>query len=222
MIITLPEILTTQQLEQINTQLSNSSFTSGAKTAGWYAKTVKNNLQLEQNTPEYDSLKTLVKNQLLNHPLIKSACLPKMIHSVLFSRYEEGMYYGRHVDNAMMGGNNFWRSDISFTLFLNSPTCYEGGELVIEDVQKEESYKLSAGSIIIYPSSTLHRIEKVTQGVRLVVVGWIQSLIRDSYKREILFELDTVKRSLFAQYGKTDEFDLLAKNQANLMRLWAE
>jgi PKHD-type hydroxylase len=222
MIISLPEILTAQQLETINDRLNNSAFTSGVKTAGWYAKTIKNNLQLDPKTNDYDSLKKLVKNQLFNHPLIKSACFPKIIHSLLFSRYEEGMYYGRHVDNAMMGSNHFWRSDISFTLFLNSPTSYQGGELIIEGVQKEESYKLSAGSIIIYPSYRLHRVEKVTQGIRFVVVGWIQSLIRDSYKREILFELDTIKRSLFAQYGKTDEFDLLSKNHANLIRLWVE
>lgn len=222
MIITLNEILTVTQLDFINKKLNDYQFVSGSKTVGWYGKQVKNNMQLDDSLNNNNPLKELVKNELFNHPLIKSACFPKVIHSLLFSRYEEGMYYGRHVDNAIMGKDNFWRSDISFTLFLNSPSNYQGGELVIEGVQKEESYKLSAGSIIIYPSSNLHRVEKVAQGVRLVVVGWIQSLIRDSYKREILFELDTVRRSIFAQYGKTEEFDLLSKNHGNLLRLWAE
>ncbi len=222
MIITIDNVLTINQLNKINETLNHSNFISGKKTAGWYAKTVKNNLQLEQKLNDEPQLKELVKNQLLNHPLIQSCCLPKIIHSLLFSRYEVGMSYGRHIDNAMMGKQNFWRSDISFTLFLNPPSSYQGGELVIEGVQKEDSYKLSANSMIVYPSSSLHRVEEITQGVRYVVVGWMQSLVRDASKREILFELDTVRRLLFAQSGKTNEFDLLSKNYANLLRLWGE
>ena len=129
------------------------------------------------------------------------------------------MSYGTHADNAMMGS---WRSDVSFTLFLNQPTDYEGGELVIEGPDDEQAYKLSAGTAIVYPSSTLHRVNEVTAGQRLVVVGWVQSLIRDPAQRELLFDIDTVRRSLFAQYGKTTEFDLLSKSVSNLIRRWAE
>lgn len=121
-----------------------------------------------------------------------------------------------------MGSSSFFRSDISFTLFLNSPSEYEGGELILEEMNGERSFKLEAGSLILYPSYTLHRVETVTSGVRKVAVGWVQSLVRDALNREILFELDTVRRSLFYKEGKTTEFDLLSKCHANLLRQFAE
>jgi len=141
---------------------------------------------------------------------------------MLFSRYENGMSYGRHVDNALMGNQEFLRSDVSFTLFLSSPSTYKGGELVIESSDGDRTYKLEGGSAIIYPSSTLHQVEPVTEGVRLAAVGWIQSLVRDPNEREILFDLDTTRRSIFAKEGKTIEFDLISKSYANLLRKWAE
>lgn len=114
------------------------------------------------------------------------------------------------------------RSDLSLTLFLSDPTTYTGGELVIETPQGEEAIKLEAGALVVYPSSTLHRVEPVTQGIRLVAVSWIQSLIRDPQEREILFDLDTARQTLFQQQGKTPEFDLISKAHANLLRKWAE
>jgi PKHD-type hydroxylase len=141
---------------------------------------------------------------------------------MLFSRYEAGMSYGRHIDNALMGNQDFLRSDVSLTLFLNSPSTYEGGELVIESTDAEQAYKLEAGSVIVYPSSTLHRVEPVTEGVRLVAVAWVQSLVREPSQREILFDLDTVRRAIFTKQGKTIEFDLISKSYANLLRKWAD
>ncbi len=117
---------------------------------------------------------------------------------------------------------NLYRSDVSFTLFLNSPEEYEGGELITEGVQDEKSFKLDAGAVLIYPSTTIHRVNTVTKGTRLVAVGWVQSLIRDAGDRELLFDLDTVRRSIFAKEGKTVEFDLISKSIANLLRKWAE
>jgi PKHD-type hydroxylase len=130
------------------------------------------------------------------------------------------MSYGSHIDNAFMGEDNRLRSDLSFTLFLSDPTTYEGGELVIETTGGEQAFKLTAGSMILYPSSTLHRVETITAGIRLAAVGWIQSLVRDAADREILFDLDTVRQELFARDGKTKEFDLLCKSYANLLRRW--
>ena len=132
------------------------------------------------------------------------------------------MSYGSHTDNALMGDQEFWRADVSFTLFLSDPSTYTGGELVIENSDEERCYKLKAGSMIVYPSSTLHRVETVTDGVRLAAVGWVQSLIRDPANREILFDLDTTRRSLFTQSSKTIEFDLISKTYTNLLRKWAE
>jgi PKHD-type hydroxylase len=121
-----------------------------------------------------------------------------------------------------MGSSTIYRSDVSFTLFLNSPSEYEGGELVIEGADDEKAYKLEAGSAIIYPSTTLHRVDPVTRGTRLVVVGWVQSFIREASEREILFNLDTARRTIFAKDGKTPEFDLISQSIANLLRKWAD
>lgn len=129
------------------------------------------------------------------------------------------MDYGRHTDNALMGQ---YRSDVSFTVFLSNPDEYDGGELIIESADDERAYKLAGGCTLVYPSSTLHRVEPVKRGTRLVVVGWVQSWVRDPAKRELLFDLDTVRRSLYAQSGKTNEFDLLCKSLANLTRQWCE
>ena len=115
-----------------------------------------------------------------------------------------------------------YRSDVSFTVFLSDPSTYDGGELVSEGADRECSYKLSAGTAMIYPSSTLHRVNPIQRGTRLAAVGWVQSWVRDPARRELLFDLDTVRRSLYAQSGKTNEFDLLSKSLANLTRQWSE
>ena len=168
-------------------------------------------------------LKAKIFAALAKNALFQSTVRPKTVHSILFSRYDEGMSYDTHVDNALMKSNgSFCRSDVSFTLFLNSPQDYEGGYLTIEGVQEEQNYKLEAGSAIFYPSTTLHRVDPVTEGTRLVVVGWIQSMIRDSGDREILFDLETARRAIFAKSGKTPEFDLISKSIANLLRKWSE
>jgi PKHD-type hydroxylase len=129
------------------------------------------------------------------------------------------MEYGSHVDDAVMGSTDPIRSDVSFTLFLNPPDAYDGGELVIESTAGEQAFKLPAGGLVLYPSSTLHRVVPVT---RLAAVSWVQSQIRDPGCREILFDLDTARRTLFEREGKSREFDLLSKSLANLLRLWAE
>lgn len=222
MIFSIPNFLTSDELQKITSSLSEADFIDGKTTAGWHAKKVKNNAQLSNKADYSQELKQLVTNALKRNPLFQIAVRPKIIHSMLLSRYETGMSYGRHTDNALMGGENFWRSDVSLTVFFNDPSSYEGGELIIEGTDSEQSFKLEAGSAIIYPSLYLHRIEPVTKGVRLVAVAWVQSLIRDPNEREILFELDTARRSIFEKQGKTPEFDLISKAQANLLRKWAE
>lgn len=217
MIFKIPDILAPEELEYITSSLAEAEFVDGKLTAGWHAKLVKNNQQLKHSEFQQE-LKELIKKALNRNALFQMAVRPKIVHSILFSRYDPGMSYGRHTDNALMG--SFARSDVSFTVFLTS--TYEGGELVIEAADDEKAYKLEAGEMIVYPSTSLHRVDPITQGTRLVVVGWVQSLVRDASKREILFELDTVRHALFAKDGKTPEFDLIAKSVANLLRKWAE
>ena len=222
MIFSIEQIFSPDELAEIRQILEKAEFVDGKLTAGWHAKLVKNNQQLKSGTSQKE-LQTKVRACLLKNPLFQTAVRPKSIHSLLFSRYDVGRSYDTHVDNALMGGGfGLHRSDVSFTLFLNSPQDYRGGKLVIEGVQSEQSYKLEAGSAIVYPSTTLHRVNPVTEGIRFVVVGWVQSTVRDASDREILFDLETARRAVFAKSGKTAEFDLISKSIANLLRKWAD
>ena len=221
MIFSIDNLLTPEELQGLTSRLSDSEFIDGKRTAGWHARLVKNNTQLDRETEIYKALVDEVREAFQRNFLFQIAVQPKAIHSLLFSRYEAGMSYGSHTDNAVMG-TPAHRSDVSMTLFLSPPESYEGGELVIEEMGGDRAFKLPAGSAIVYPSSTMHRVETVTSGVRLAAVGWAQSLVRDPAQREILFELDTVRRAVFERQGKTVEFDLLTKSHTNLLRMWAE
>lgn len=189
----------------------------GAQTAGWHARTVKHNRQLDRDTPLQRALAEELSGLLAAHPLVQAMAFPRHIHGILFSRSGAGEGYGRHVDNAWMAGG---RSDLSFTLFLSDPADYEGGDLVLETSCGEQSLRLPAGHACLYPSTLLHRVEPVRQGERLVAVGWIESRIRQQEQRELLFDLDTARRALFQRSGKDEVFDLLCRSYANLLRRW--
>lgn len=222
MILSIDRVLTAEELELIVTQLKDAEFVDGKTTAGWHAKQVKNNTQLQGNNPHKQELQNIVLQALQRNRLFQAAVKPKIIRAPLFSRYEPGMYYGYHVDNALMHDANLMRSDVSLTLFLNSPDTYQGGELIIETSLGEQAFKLEAGCAIAYPSSTLHQVAPITAGIRLAAITWVQSIIRDESNREILFDLDTARQVMFEKYGKTPEFDLICKTHANLLRKWAE
>lgn len=219
MLVKIPQVLNPDQLQDLSSTLETAEFVDGKVTAGWHAKTVKQNEQLTASAAK--DIREIIQTALRKNALFQVVARPRVIHTLLFSRYTVGMSYGRHVDNALMGKHQY-RSDLSFTVFLNSPDQYQGGELVVETVDDEQAYKLEAGSALVYPSSSLHRVDPVTEGIRLVAVGWVQSIVRDPHEREILFELDTARRSLFAKHGKTDEFDILSKTLSNLLRKWSE
>ncbi|NER20319.1 MAG: Fe2+-dependent dioxygenase [Symploca sp. SIO1C2] len=222
MILSIAKVLTPEELNLITERLDAADFIDGKATAGWHARVVKHNTQLANQATYAQDLKDLVKKALWRNQLFQIAVQPKVIHSILFSRYEEGMSYGRHVDNALMGDQNKLRSDVSLTVFLSEPSTYGGGELVLETIEGEQAIKLEAGDAIVYPSSFLHRVEPVTEGIRLVAVAWVQSLVRDPQDREILFDLDTVRRAIFHKDGKTTEFDLISKSYSNLLRKWGD
>jgi PKHD-type hydroxylase len=222
MIFCIADVLTPEELETTLTLLQQAEFVDGKTTAGRYVKEVKNNQQIKTDTEITSELRSIVLEALKRNELFQVAARPKTIRPIIFSRYDVGMYYGSHFDNAIMGDESISRTDVSLTLFLTDPNTYQGGELVIETSLGEQSFKLDAGSAIVYPSSTLHRVETVTEGSRWAAVTWIQSLVRDPSQREILFDLDTARRSIFQQYGKTIEFDLIAKSHANLLRKWAD
>lgn len=134
----------------------------------------------------------------------------------MFTKSTEGMRYGRHIDNTFMSSG---RADLSFTIFIQDKDNYEGGELIIEDINSEKKFKLNAGEIIIYPSTYLHSVEKVLRGERLVCVGWIESYVKSIEQREYLFDLDAGARSLLAKYGASNELELIFKSYSNFLRL---
>lgn len=207
------------EVRRLREDLQEVRWADGRTTAGWHAREVKGNEQADSIDPRLETNKTRIAERLVAHEVFALAVRPARIGPLLLSRYGPGMSYGRHVDDALMGGS---RSDVSFTLFLADPADYDGGELVIESTAGEQPWKLPAGSLVLYPSTMLHRVAAVTRGARRVAVGWAQSLIRDPARRELLFELDTARRAIFAKEGKSDTFDLISKACANLLRMWAE
>jgi PKHD-type hydroxylase len=215
----LEPLLSTEQVGRIRRLLlaDDSLWRPGEETAGWHARTVKNNRQLDRSSPAHQALSEELVTELSRHPLIQAAAFPRRFHGVLFSRARDGEGYGRHVDNAWMAGG---RSDISFTVFLSDPDDYQGGDLILESPAGEQRLRLPAGHAFLYPSTLLHRVEAVTAGERLVAVGWIESRIRHADQRELLFELDTARRALFQQEGKSEVFDLISRSYTNLLRRW--
>lgn len=223
MILCIADVLDAQALTALRRELINDEvFVDGRKTAGWHARKVKNNEQADGDQVAIREWRERVGEKIRNHPLFQIAARPARMTPVRFSRYRPGMHYGNHVDDPVMGGERPLRTDLSFTLFLEPPESYDGGELVTDTTAGEQRYKLPAGSMVLYPSSTLHRVEPVTRGQRLAAIGWVQSQIRDPGAREILFDLDTARRQLFEREGKSHEFDLVTKSLANLQRLWIE
>lgn len=217
--IVIADILKPGDLAAIHEALAKVRFIDGRETAGFAARLVKDNRQADATDRNLDAMRSLVASRILENDVFQLAARPKALATLLFSRTETGMQYGPHVDDALMRG---MRTDIAFTLFLDPPESYDGGELVIESAAGEDPIKLPAGSMVAYPATTLHRVAPVTRGVRHVVAGWARSFIRDAARRELLFDLDTARRTLFAREGKSAEFDLISKSVANLLRMWAE
>lgn len=197
----------------------DAAFVDGRSTAGWHARDRKHNLQAK-GSASVVALLQQVSETLLKHQLVCAAARPKSIVRLQLSRYDSGMHYGTHVDDALMDGQ---RTDLSFTVFLTPPDDYEGGNLIIDEPAAERAFKLEVGSMLLYPSSTLHRVEPVGKGQRLVLVGWIRSYIRSSEAREILFDLERTIVLLRAKPEHNNgELELILKSRSNLLRMWAE
>jgi PKHD-type hydroxylase len=220
MILCIASVLDASALATVRAELAGAEFEDGRKTAGWAAQSVKNNLQLPGASGAHARITKIAIEAMSAHEVVMASALPRAFRPPLVSRYETGMGYGRHVDDAIMG-TPAMRTDISFTLFISEPSEYEGGELVLEMPEGDHTYKLEAGSVVLYPSTMLHRVDPVLSGVRTVVVGWIQSLVADPRLREALFDLYRVRRTLFERDGKSDALDLLNKTHSNLLRAFS-
>ena len=211
-------LLLNEEIKTLKENLSsdNSCWEDGKKTAGTLASEVKNNLQLNRDSDISKRNAGIIVKKLLTNALIKSFALPKKIHGVMFTKSSKGMKYGRHIDNAYMSSG---RADLSFSIFLNKKDTYGGGELVIENINTENKFKLNEGEIIIYPSTYLHSVEEITHGERLVCVGWIESYVKSIEEREYLFDIDAGARGILSKHGRSDELDLIFKSYSNLLRV---
>lgn len=225
MILHIPNVLNQNQIKECRELLNKADWIDGKLTAGSQAVNVKSNLQLAENNPLLQYLRDLITQALKTNPLFISATLPNHIISPFVNRYENSGAYGNHVDNSILYdgtvGKNF-RTDVSSSLFFTDPDEYEGGEMVIEDTFGLHEVKLPAGDLILYPSTSLHRVEPVTKGVRMVSFMWTQSMIRSAWKRNILFELDNTIQSLRAKHGETQETLNLSIHYHKLIQEWAE
>ena len=215
--IAIANVLETDQRRALTEALGSTTFVDGGGTAGALSAAVKRNLQADPRST--DMAAELVREVVWTHPIVHMAARPKSVIGPTFSRYTAGHSYGAHIDEPVMDGR---RTDLAFTLFLSEPASYAGGELVIDGADGETLIKLGAGHLYLYPATTLHRVAPVTSGERLAAVGWIRSFIRRADHRELLFDLDTAYRRLFAAHGKTEDVDLLAKTLANLIRQWCD
>ena len=215
------QLLNAEEINVIKKELeeTNQDWEDGKNTAGSHASKVKNNLQLKRQSDISKKLSNIVKKKLLNNELIKSFTLPKHFHGIMFTKSLKGMSYGRHIDNAFMSSG---RADLSFTIFLSEKNQYEGGELLIENLNTEKEFKLNLGEILIYPSTYLHSVQEVKKGKRMVCVGWIESYVRSIEEREYLFDLDAGAKSLLAKHGRSDELDLIFKSYSNLLRVMGD
>jgi PKHD-type hydroxylase len=224
MLLHIPEVLTTDQVAHIRQRLDAADWTDGRETVGAQGAKVKRNLQLPDSSPLREELAREVLKALARHPLYHAATLPLRTLPPRFNRYEGGGEYGFHVDGAVMALPNGeqLRSDISCTLFLAAPDEYDGGELIVSDTYGEHEIKLPAGDLIVYPSSSLHRVLPVTRGARVAAFFWVQSLIRDDARRRMLFELDTSIQTLTHTGANADAVLQLTGIYHNLLRQWAE
>ncbi|MDP2154349.1 MAG: Fe2+-dependent dioxygenase [Methylotenera sp.] len=221
-----PDVLTSHELIEARRLISNAQWVDGKVTAGTQAAVVKNNQQLPEHAPEIVTLRQLVHAALNRNALFFSSALPSKILPPFFNRYSgQTNYYGFHVDNAMRmmpDGSAYVRADVSATLFLSEPDAYEGGELVIEDTFGRHAFKLKAGSMVIYPSSSVHQVSAVTKGERVACFMFIQSMVRDAEKRRILYEMDVSLMQLRQTVGETEAVVHLTGVYHNLLRRWAE
>ncbi|MEO7068261.1 MAG: Fe2+-dependent dioxygenase [Rhodanobacter sp.] len=223
MIICVPNVLTTEELNTMHRELQGVAFVDGATTAGYSAREVKKNLQISLDDKGDTKLQEIVRDAFLRNGRLQAALLPAVKSKTLFNRYDVGMEYGLHVDSPVMGGvGDVLRSDIAITVFLSDPKSYDGGELMMNMSGMEYGFKLEAGSAVAYPANTLHRVTPITRGARYAAVIWVQSQIRDADKRELLWDLNRAKGETFTREGKSETFDAISRSYANLLRMWAE
>lgn len=225
MIVQVPNVLNPEQVGRCREVMNRASWIDGRVTAGFQSALVKDNHQLDENSPEARQLGEMVVAALERNPLFITAALPLRVFPPLFNRYKGGESFGAHLDNSIRqipGTPLRVRTDISATLFLSAPEDYDGGELVIDDVYGAHAVKLGAGDMVVYPASSLHHVTPVTRGIRLASFFWIQSMVRDDGNRTLLFDLDMAINKVNQALPNHGAVVELTNCYHNLLRRFAE
>jgi len=225
MLLTIPELLTADEVARARQALDQAEWVDGRATAGVQSARAKDNEQLSEQHPVARQLGEMILGKLGQSALFISAALPSRVFPPLFNRYRGGHSFGTHVDNAIRqvaGTSHRMRTDLSATLFFSSPDEYDGGELQVEDTYGIHSVKLPAGHMVIYPASSLHHVKPVTRGARIASFFWIQSMIREDSERTLLFDLDTAIQQVNRTSSDPSTSVRLTGVYHNLLRRWAE
>ena len=223
MLLAIPGVLKPDELALARAMLAAARFTDGRLSAGAAARRVKNNEELETGAPDLERLNRVVMGSLVRHPVYRNGALPLHVASPLYARYRPGMAYGEHLDDPVMGADGVkYRSDVAVTVFLSEPAQYDGGELVILAPSGEQEVKLAAGDGVLYPAGSLHRVNPVTRGERLVAVTWVQSLVRDPAQRELLYGLNLAREKLLQGAHEAAETAQVNAAYLNLVRMWSD
>jgi PKHD-type hydroxylase len=225
MLLEIPDVLGAQQVAQMRARIESAQWVDGNVTSGHQSAQAKYNEQLPEDSPLAHELGNMVLEALARNALFFSAALPKTVFPPLFNRYREGMTFGSHVDSAIRTHARDRvriRTDLSATLFLSAPEDYEGGELLIEDAYGVQRVKLASGSMVLYPATSLHRVEPIRRGVRTASFFWIQSMVRHDAQRALLFDLDMAIIRLTKDRPGDAALVSLVGVYHNLLRMWAE
>jgi PKHD-type hydroxylase len=219
----LEAVLGAEDLALVQAELATFEWLDGKATAGGLARPVKDNRQARGDDERVQALEKFIAAALDRHQVFTKAARPKRMSRMIFSRYEAGMAYGRHTDDAIMGGRAApIRTDLAYTLFLADQKSYEGGALAIETSLGAPQVKLKAGDAILYSAGTIHAVMPVTSGARMVCVGWVESMVRDAAQRAMLFDLAVVRANLADAGAERDHLLALDQVQSNLLRMWAQ
>jgi PKHD-type hydroxylase len=223
MLLPVPGVLKADELALVRAWLAGAHFVDGRLSAGLAARRVKSNQELEAGAPDLERLNRVVMGSLARHPVYRGGALPLHAASPLYARYRPGMTYGDHLDDPIMGTDGvMYRSDVAVTVFLNAPQEYDGGELVIRTSAGEQAVKLPAGDAVLYPAGSMHHVSPVTRGERLVAVTWVQSLVRDAARRELLYGLNLAREKLLASAPGAEETAQVNAAYMNLIRMWSD
>ena len=224
MFVRIPDLLNEQQLQFVDELINSGSFSDGAATTGEPTKSVKHNLQLDLDQhPKREEFLRMITQLVTTHRVVRATTMPKRLSVPLISKYQAGMAYGWHVDNAIMPGlGSPVRTDAACTIFLNSSDSYEGGELLARTSTGDVKIKLDRGHAVIYPASSRHQVTEVTSGERLAIVFWIQSLIADSMQRDILYDLELAYDRVLSENPQSEAAQMIQRAQSNLVRRWSD